>query len=82
MRLKLFNIHIKVKALRSEIHFALSHMWSIGILYLLSVNFEDRNPLNSQCRVPLSRHRKATPHYRYYGAASRSDGLLRNVLSC
>lgn len=46
----------------------------IGILDLLSANFEDRNPMNSQCRVPLSRHRKATPHYRYYATTPRLHG--------
>lgn len=50
---------------------ASTQRWSTGILDLLSANFEDRNPLNSQCRVPLSRHRKATPHYRYYGTSRR-----------
>lgn len=42
-----------------------------GILDLLSANFEDRNPLNSLRRVPLSHHRKATPHYRHYGRPRR-----------
>lgn len=58
-----------------------SKVGSAGISDLLSANFEDRNPLNSQCRVPLSHHRKATPHYRYYTASRRSAVLERNTLT-
>lgn len=73
------NVPFRAAKYKLRVH---SKVGGAGISDLLSANFEDRNPLNSQCRVPLSRHRKATPHYRYYASSRCSAELIRNTLTC